>query len=633
MINSILTYLFSLSRKTKILLQVLVDLILIFISFLISMFLRLDHLLFLKNTDFWNCLIVLMCFNLIIFFKLNLYKNIIRFVTSKILYVIFISSALSGLFVLIYSQAFNYFLPRSVPFIFSILFFLSTSGVRLFFRNIYLYKSYSSKINVGIVGINDQAIQFLNIINQNYNYKPICFFDYNKDYLNAKIGGLNVRDINDLSSIIITHNLKIVYISSSEMTVFVKKILSTQLTKNPIIIKTIPNFENYLNSSNVLENTKSISIETLLGRLPVSPKKKLMEMNITSKVVMVTGAGGSIGYNICKQILIYKPKIIILIDNNEYALFKIYETLKSKKIINKYRTYLIPLICSIQDIKKMEQIFKKYSIDTIYHAAAYKHVPLVEMNVIEAIKNNIFGTQNLINLTLKFNVKSFTLISSDKAVRPTSVMGVTKRFAELICQSSSFNNKTNIITIVRFGNVLGSSGSVIPIFKKQIERGGPVTLTDERITRYFMTIDEAAQLVIQSSSLSKTGNTFVLNMGKEIKIIDLAKQMIRLQGHNPIYKNEQKSNILKNIQIIETGLRPGEKLYEELFIGNKPLQTKHPRILTIREKEIDQKKLEKILKKLKIYTKNDDITKIYYLFNNSKIDLFNKLQHHDIMTK
>ena len=633
MIKSILTYLFSLSRKIKILLQVLVDLILIFISFLISMFLRLDHLLFLNNTDFWNCLIVLMCFNIIIFFKLNLYKNIIRFVTSRILNVIFISSALSGLFILIYSQAFNYFLPRSVPFIFSILFFLSTSGIRLFFRNIYLYKSYNSKINVGIVGINDQAIQFLNIINQNYNYRPICFFDYNKYYLNTKIGGLNVQDINDLSSIIIKHNLKIVYISSNEMTVFVKKVLSSQLTKNPIIIKKIPNFQNYLNSSNVLENTKSISIETLLGRLPVSPKKRLMEMNIKSKVVMITGAGGSIGFNICKQILTYKPKIIILIDNNEYALFKIYEFLKNRKIINKHKTKLIPLICSIQDIKKMEQIFKKYSIDTIYHAAAYKHVPLVEMNVIEAIKNNIFGTQNLINLTLKFSVKSFTLISSDKAVRPTSVMGVTKRIAELICQSASFNNKTNIITIVRFGNVLGSSGSVIPIFNKQIEKGGPVTLTDKRITRYFMTINEAAQLVIQSSSLSKTGNTFVLNMGKEIKIMDLAEQMIRLQGFNPIYKEEEKSNILKNIQIIETGLRPGEKLYEELFIGDKSFQTKHPRILTIKEKQIDKQKLEIILKKLRLYCQNNNVKEIYELFNNAKIDLLYKLQNHDILAK
>ena len=271
MIKTILIYLFSLI-ETKILLQVLVDLILIFFSFLISMFLRLDHLLFLKNTDFWNCLIVLMCFNLIIFFKLNLYKNIIRFVTSKILNVIFLSSVLSGLFILIYSQAFDYFVPRSVPFIFIILFFLCTSSVRLLLRNIYLYQNNNKKINVGIVGINAQAIQFLNIINQNYNYKPICLFDYNKDYLNTKIGGLNVEDINDLSSIIIKHNLKIVYISSNEMTVFVKKVLSTQLTKNPIIIKIIPNFENYLNSSNILEKTKAISIEALLGRAPVPPK-------------------------------------------------------------------------------------------------------------------------------------------------------------------------------------------------------------------------------------------------------------------------------------------------------------------------------------------------------------------------
>ena len=632
MINYILNYLFSFDRKIKIFIQVIFDLILIFLTFTTSMFLRLDHFLFFKDINFWNCLLVLMFFVLIIFFKLNLYKNIIRFVTTKILNVIFISSILSGLFLLTYSQAFNYFVPRSVPFIFIILFFLSASSIRLLFKNIYLYKNYNKKIGLGIVGINEQTIQFLKVIDQNNNYKPICFFDNNKDYLNTKVGGLFVQHIDDISKIINKYNLKIIYITSNEISFYIKKKLSEQLTINPIIIKTIPNYDDFVNSSNIIENSKSIKIENLLGRDPVPPKKQLMEMNIKSKVVMVTGAGGSIGSNICKQILMYNPKQIILIDNNEFALFEIYETLKNQKVINKYQIDIIPLISSVQNIKKMRHIFKKFSIDTIFHAAAYKHVPLVEMNVIEAIKNNIFGTKNIINLIKEFKIKSFILISTDKAVRPTSVMGVTKRFAELICQAASLNNNDGVISIVRFGNVLGSSGSVIPIFKKQIEKGGPVTLTDKRITRFFMTINEAAQLVIQSSSLSKTGNIFVLNMGKEIKIINLAKQMIRLQGFNPYIKNNEKSNVLTNIQIIETGLRPGEKLYEELFIGDKPKTTKHPRILTIREKQIDIRKLDQILNKLTLYCENGDIGKIYKLFRNAEIDYKYKFEHFDIFS-
>ncbi len=632
MVNYILTYLFSVDRKIKIFIQAIFDLILIFITFTISMFLRLDHFLFLKDIDFWNCMLVLMLFVLIIFFKLNLYKNIIRFVTTKILNVIFISSILSGLFLLTYSQAFNYFVPRSVPFIFLILFFLSASSIRLFFKNLYLYKNYNQKIGLGIVGINDQTIQFLKVIDQNNNYKPICFFDNNKDYLNTKIGGLFVQHIDDISKIIKKHNLKIVYITSNEMSSYIKKKLSEHLTTNPIIIKTIPNYEDFVNSSNIIENSKPIRIETLLGRDPVPPNKRLMEKNIKSRVVMVTGAGGSIGSNLCKQILIYNPKQIILVDNNEFALFEIYETLKDQKVMKNCQIEIIPLISSIQNIKKMRYIFKKFSIDTIFHAAAYKHVPLVEMNIIEAIKNNIFGTKNLINLIHEFKTKSFILISTDKAVRPTSIMGVTKRFAELICQIASLNNNDSVISIVRFGNVLGSSGSVIPIFKKQIDKGGPVTLTDKRITRFFMTINEAAQLVIQSSSLSKTGNIFVLDMGKEIKIIDLAKQMIRLQGFNPYITKNEKSNVLSNIQIIETGLRPGEKLYEELFIGDKPKRTKHSRILTIREERIDAKKLDQILKKLKMHCENSNISKIYELFKNAKIDFQYKFKHFDIFS-
>ena len=509
--------------------------------------------------------------------------------------------------------------------------FLSTSVLRLFVRNLFFYNKYSQKINVGILGVNDKTIQFLNIINQDYQYKPICFFNNNQDYINSNIGGIYVKSISVMSKVIKEQNLKIIYINSDDINFSTKNLLSKQLTKNPIIIKGIPSFENYISSSNILESSKSIRIETLLGRELVTPNRKLMELNIKNKTVMITGAGGSIGNTLCKKIFKYKAKSIILVDNNEYALFKTYEYLKNQKFIDKLKVKLVPLICSIQDIEKLSKIFIKFNIETIFHAAAYKHVPLVEMNVTEAIQNNIFGTQNLVDLSIKFKVKSFTLISSDKAVRPTSIMGVTKRFAELICQNASKLNKNTIISVVRFGNVLGSSGSVIPIFENQIKSGGPVTLTDKRIKRFFMTLNEAAELVIQSSSLSKRGNIFVLNMGKEIKILDLAKQMIRLQGFNPCFKNKNNSNIIKNIEIIETGLRPGEKLFEELFIGDKPRVTQHPRILTIKEKNIPTKQLNKILEELNHCCEQNNIDKIYQIFKDSKIDFNTKDQTYDIL--
>ena len=631
MTNFILSYFFSLNRNLKVILQVISDLILIFSSLTIAMFLRLDYFSFLQNSDFWNCLTFLCVFNLFIYFKLNFYKNVIRFVSAKILNVIFISSILSGFFLLFYSQIFNLFIPRSVPFIFMLVIFLSTSVLRLFVRNLFLYNKYNQRINVGILGVNEKTIQFLNVINQDYQYEPICFFNSNEDYINSKIGGIYVKSISVLSKVIKEQNLKIIYINSDDIDFDIKHLLSKQLSKNPIIIKEIPNFENYISSSNILENSKSIKIETLLGREPVTPNKKLMEMNIKNKTVMITGAGGSIGNTLCKEIFKYRAKSIILVDNNEYALFKTYEYLKNQKLINKLKVKLVPLICSIQDIKKLNKIFTKFYIETIFHAAAYKHVPLVEMNVTEAIKNNIFGTQNLVDLSIKFKVKTFTLISSDKAVRPTSIMGVTKRFAELICQNASSINKSTIISIVRFGNVLASSGSVIPIFENQIKSGGPVTLTDKRIKRFFMTLNEAAELVIQSSSLSKRGNIFVLNMGKEINILDLAKQMIRLQGFNPCFKSKNHSNVIKNIEIIETGLRPGEKLFEELFIGDKPRVTQHPRILTIKEKSIPSKQLYKILEELNHYCKKNDVLKVYQIFKNAKIGFDTKDQTYDIL--
>ena len=345
-----------------------------------------------------------------------------------------------------------------------------------------------------------------------------------------------------------------------------------------------------------------------------------MRKNILSKTILVTGAGGSIGSELCRQIIKHKPKKLLMVEISEYALYSIHDQLNSESNTD---TELIPLIGSVQDAQRMERIISIFKPATIYHAAAYKHVPIVEENLIEGLKNNLLGTFELAKLALKNNVNNFVFISTDKAVRPTNIMGATKRLAELSLQAL---NEKNIIpsesksktkfSIVRFGNVLDSSGSVIPKFREQIKNGGPITLTHPDITRYFMTITEAAQLVIQAGAMAKGGDVFVLDMGKPIKIYDLALRMIELSGLS--LKNS--SNLNGDIEIKITGLRPGEKLYEELLLSKNPIKTKHPKIYRSKEPFILHDELFKEIDLLKILIENNDLEKILEKIKKIVID-------------
>ena len=335
---------------------------------------------------------------------------------------------------------------------------------------------------------------------------------------------------------------------------------------------------------------------------------------------MITGCGGSIGSELCRQILQISPKKIICIDNSEYLLFKISEELKLIKANKKLNTTFQFELSSINDLDLLQSIFHKNVIDTIYHTAAYKHVPLVEENILSALKNNIFGTENLVKLAYKNLVKNFILISSDKAVRPTNIMGASKRVAELICQSLYNNQKNTKFTIVRFGNVIGSSGSVIPLFKKQIKNGGPITVTHKDVERYFMTINEAVGLVIQSSALSEGKDIFILDMGKPVKILELAFRMARLMGYNPTLDKIQNNGFNSSIRIKITGLRSGEKLFEELFIDDKKIETLHPRIFKTLEKFINKNELIFILNSLKKDIAKKNIKKIKKDFQKSPIN-------------
>jgi FlaA1/EpsC-like NDP-sugar epimerase len=356
---------------------------------------------------------------------------------------------------------------------------------------------------------------------------------------------------------------------------------------------------------------QEVDIADLLGRDPVAPNQSLLHANIAGKVVMVTGAGGSIGSELCRQIIQLRPASLILFELSEFALYAIEKELnyllaktKSSKKIG-----IISVLGSVVNAGRIEKVCKTFNVQTIYHAAAYKHVPMVEKNPGEAIWNNVFGTFRTAKAAIKAKVETFVLISTDKAVRPANTMGATKRFAELILQALSLdaeNKHQTRFTMVRFGNVLGSSGSVVPLFREQIARGGPVTVTDERIIRYFMTIPEASQLVIQAGAMGQGGDVFVLDMGEPIRIVDLAKRMIHLSG----LEIKDEDHPAGEIEISFTGLRPGEKLYEELLIGDNVSETSHARIMRAQEHVIPWADLEKLLAILERATKDDDFEQV-----------------------
>ena len=359
--------------------------------------------------------------------------------------------------------------------------------------------------------------------------------------------------------------------------------------------KTIPDITDLISGTSIISELEDLNIEDLLGRDTVQPDPKLMSKNISNKTVLITGAGGSIGSELCRQIIHWKPSSLILLDVSEFGIYtilnEIEEQAKNQCISVK------PLIGSVQDVQFIKRVLNNFSVDTIYHAAAYKHVPLMELNVMQCVKNNVFGTRNLAEEAVKAQVQNFILVSTDKAVNPTNFMGASKRLAEMICQTLTKEQSNTCFSIVRFGNVLGSSGSVVPLFKKQIESGGPVTVTHKDVTRYFMSIPEAAQLVVQAGAISKGGEVFILDRGEPINLLSLAKKMIALLGLKPVQSGNLKYES-DQIQIKVIGLRPGEKLFEELSYSDHLQKTCHSRIMTTLEAEIEENKLKNILQEL-----------------------------------
>ncbi|MGX2966547.1 polysaccharide biosynthesis protein [Ursidibacter sp. B-7004-1] len=606
-----LNYLLQLPRVAKRVISICIDVIIIAVAFFGSFGIRYDNSSAFYSITHWYIYGALLIITLAIFIKLGLYRAVLRFITIKILRVVLISALISTISMVIISYFSILNIPRTVPFLYFLLLTILATGVRLFFRTL-LTIDRNNKKSVIIYGAGDSGRQLLTALNQMRGYFVSAFVDDDRKLHKLTLHGIKVYSPTKLKELILQHNVEQILLAIPSAPIFRRKEIINQLATLPCEVLSVPGMEDIVTGKAKLTTLNKVSIDDLLGREPVTPVRELLSANIQNKIVMVTGAGGSIGSELCRQIIQQKPKKLILFELNEFGLYSIEAELSSRIKQHSLDITLLPIIGSIQNKKYLSTIMMTFKVETVYHAAAYKHVPLVEYNVVEGIRNNVLGTLNCALSAIENKVETFVLISTDKAVRPTNTMGATKRVAELILQSLSKIQSDTRFCMVRFGNVLGSSGSVVPLFRSQIDKGGPITLTHPDITRYFMTIPEASQLVIQAGAMGKGGDVFVLDMGEPVKIIDLARRMIQLSG----FTEKNKENPNGDIEIKISGLRPGEKLYEELLIGDNVCHTKHPRIMTANEIMLDWESLNPFLVELEKHCDDYSIEKIRQILLN-----------------
>ncbi len=591
-----LTKLLELSRWQKRLLSIAVDTIGLILIAIFATWLRLGNFET-PITVYSNAILLLPILAIPVFIRLGLYRAVVRYISHKFLIVVL--SAVSLTFLLWSTAIFMLDLsfPRSALIIAWLMTLLYIAGTRLTMRWL-LMDDKTSALPVIIYGAGSSGRQLMQAMKSVTNRKIVAFVDDDLELKNQKIGSVKVYQSKDIASLIACFQVGEILLAIPSLASSKRKIILESLEKLPIKILTLPPIDQIVDGKISFSDIKAVAIEDLLGRDTFEPKKDLLQQCITEKVVLVSGAGGSIGSELCRQILKQQPSKLILLEMSEFSLYQIEKQLQGKN------TEILAIMGSVLDAKKLTKIIQKYKVETIYHAAAYKHVPLVEHNIAEGITNNSFGTLNIAQVAAENKVKNFVLISTDKAVRPTNFMGASKRLAEMALQALQDEFSNTRFVMVRFGNVLGSSGSVIPLFSKQIAAGIPVTVTHKEMTRYFMTIPEAASLVIQAGSMGKGGEVFVLDMGEPVKIVDLAKKLIHLSGLEVINENGQ-----GDIEIQYTGLRPGEKLYEELLIGDNVDGTDHPKIMKANEEYISYSDLTAEFAKISLSLEKHDYKK------------------------
>ncbi|MFV8258346.1 polysaccharide biosynthesis protein [Bdellovibrio bacteriovorus] len=572
----------GLPRRIKILLMLFSDLVLLPLALWSSVALRMGTLSPDVESYIWLFFVVPFV-TIPIFIRIGLYRAVIRYLDDKIIYTVFYGVTLSVLLltaVIVMGRASS--IPRSSLIIYWIIAIAYIASSRFLARGLMrsLERFEDRRQPVAIYGAGRAGLQTALALMSGPEFRPVAFFDDNPEVQGTNVVGIRVFDPMEAIDVMKAKECRQLLIAMPSASRTRRKEIIQKFEREGVILKTLPGMGELVDGRVRIEDIREVGVEDLLGRDPVPPFEDLIKSCIRDKVVLVTGAGGSIGSELCRQIILNTPRKLILFEQAEYALYRIEQDISRHRI----NFEVIPVLGDVLNTEHLEKIICQYSVQTVYHAAAYKHVPLVEANIIAGVMNNVFGTMSASVAATRGKVETFVLISTDKAVRPTNVMGASKRLAELVLQGlSQDKSHSTRFCMVRFGNVLGSSGSVVPLFKEQIRNGGPVTVTHPEVTRYFMTIPEAAQLVLQAGAMGKGGDVFVLNMGESVKIVDLARKMIELSGLEVRHPETGQGDI----SIEFTGLRPGEKLYEELLIGDNVAWTSHPRIMTAEEKSIE----------------------------------------------
>ena len=612
-INQYLDNILKFPRLIKTIIIITNDIFMCLISVWLAFFLATSQISFISNEIFlvfgFTIIFSLPLFWLFGFYRMILHSNLSAMFSGYAAMIVY-----GLLFFCVVSLYELEGVAKKIGILQPVIFFVIVGGSRLLARYIfdrsYYIKKKPKKLlpRALIYGAGSAGRQLVSSLERSNEMIVIGFIDDDHLLQGQVLQGKDIFSSKELENLILKKQITHILLALPSVKRNIRLQILKNINKYKVVVRTLPSIQDLVEGKVTISDIREPMIEDVLGRDQIIPNIQLLSKNITSKIVLITGAGGSIGSELCRQIINLNPIKILLVEMNEYALYAIHSELEEIKIKNGSSLEIIPLPASVQDENRMETIIRTWKPDTLYHAAAYKHLPLVEQNVCEGIKNNVFGTLTVAKIAIENNVSDMVLISTDKAVRPTNVMGASKRLAELCLQALSEKSKTNKtkLSIVRFGNVLNSSGSVIPKFKKQIRDGGPVTLTHPEVTRYFMTIPEAAQLVIQASAMADGRDVFVLDMGEPVKIKNLIHRMISLSGLSV----QDEKNLKGDVKIEITGLRPGEKLYEELLLGDDPQPTKHPKIQKAQDPFIPWNELESYLDKLDVLIKENKVEDI-----------------------
>ncbi len=608
-----------LERTQKQRVKVAVDVIILLFALWFAFSLRLGELWPEEIGRFWWLFLLAPALAIPVFFQFGMYRTVVRYAGSTTVFTIGKAVSLYILLLVLLTVLIrNEGIPRSVMVLYWLFSLTFLVGSRLLARDLYwwLQRQEHPPVYAIIFGAGRAGAELASILQAGGDMFPVAFIDDKSELHGDEVSGLKVYPRSKLDTLIKQHGVEQILLAIPSACPVRRREVLSYFEHFPVRVLTVPSLADLVWGRASVDNLRDIDIEDLLGRPPVEPDQQLLGECITGKSVVVTGAGGSIGSELSRQILMLKPARLVLYDASELALYNINKELQNFQLAHRVKlgsTEIIPFLGSITDEDTVAAVLRTFSVQTVYHAAAYKHVPLVEQNPVTGVLNNIFGTLYAAKAAIDAGVGTFILISTDKAVRPTNVMGATKRVAEMVLQGLSDHNQSTCFNIVRFGNVLGSSGSVVPLFREQIEQGGPVTVTHKDVIRYFMTIPEAAQLVIQAGAMGTGGDVFVLDMGEPVRIHELARRMITLGG----LSLQDENNPQGDIAIEYTGLRPGEKLYEELLIGDNVTTTRHPRIMRADEATLPWSELLKLLEKFEQACAERDSEKVRELLESA----------------